>query len=94
MKRIVEIALRGKQSGAPARGDGIPRQGCQCTLSFLFVQEAEGQARARPCCEILVGVPVLEDPELARSLGAVAYLQKPVSQAELLDALDKLSGVA
>ncbi|MBN1811218.1 MAG: response regulator [Anaerolineae bacterium] len=36
---------------------------------------------------------VLEDPELAHSLGAVAYLQKPISQADLLDALDKLSGV-
>jgi CheY-like chemotaxis protein len=35
---------------------------------------------------------VLEDPELARSLGATAYLQKPVSQAELLDALNKLPG--
>jgi CheY-like chemotaxis protein len=37
---------------------------------------------------------VLQDPELARSLGAAAYLQKPISQAELVDALDKLSGVA
>jgi CheY-like chemotaxis protein len=37
---------------------------------------------------------VLEDPELARSLGAVSYLQKPVSQADLLDALDKLSDTA
>jgi CheY-like chemotaxis protein len=37
---------------------------------------------------------VLEDPELARSLGAEAYLQKPISQADLLEALDKLSGAA
>jgi CheY-like chemotaxis protein len=37
---------------------------------------------------------VLEDPELARSLGAEAYLQKPISQADLLDTLDKLSGAA
>jgi CheY-like chemotaxis protein len=37
---------------------------------------------------------VLEDPELARSLGAAAYLQKPISQTELLDALDKLPGAA
>jgi CheY-like chemotaxis protein len=36
---------------------------------------------------------VLEDPELARSLGAASYLRKPISQADLLDALDKLSGV-
>ena len=35
---------------------------------------------------------VLEDPELARSLGAASYLQKPVSQADLLDALDRSSG--
>ena len=33
---------------------------------------------------------VLEDPELARSLGAVAYLQKPISQADLLDVLSRL----
>lgn len=33
---------------------------------------------------------VLEDPELARSLGAAAYLQKPISQATLLDALSRL----
>jgi CheY-like chemotaxis protein len=37
---------------------------------------------------------VLQDPELARSLGAAAYLQKPISQAELVGALDKLSGEA
>jgi CheY-like chemotaxis protein len=35
---------------------------------------------------------VLEDPELARSLGAVAYLQKPISQIELLGVLSRLSG--
>lgn len=34
---------------------------------------------------------VLDDPELARSLGAAAYLRKPVSQADLLCALDKLA---
>lgn len=34
---------------------------------------------------------VLEDPELAHSLGAVAYLRKPVSQTELLAVLDTLS---
>jgi CheY-like chemotaxis protein len=34
---------------------------------------------------------VLEDPQLARSLGAAAYLQKPVSQADLLGALDRLA---
>ena len=34
---------------------------------------------------------VLEDPELARSLGAAAYLQKPVSQADILDVLNELS---
>lgn len=33
---------------------------------------------------------VLEDPGLALSLGAVAYLQKPVSQAALLEALNRL----
>jgi len=35
---------------------------------------------------------VLEDPQLARSLGAAAYLQKPISQADLLDALSRLPG--
>ena len=35
---------------------------------------------------------VLEDPQLARSLGAVAYLQKPISQADLLDVLSRLPG--
>jgi CheY-like chemotaxis protein len=35
---------------------------------------------------------VLEDPQLARSLGAAAYLQKPVSQADLLSALNRLAG--
>lgn len=33
---------------------------------------------------------VLEDPELALSLGAAAYLGKPVTQADLLAALDDL----
>jgi CheY-like chemotaxis protein len=33
---------------------------------------------------------VLENPELARSLGAVAYLRKPVAQAHLLSTLDDL----
>lgn len=37
---------------------------------------------------------VLEDPELAHSLGAVAYLRKPVTQADLLSALKDLAGVA
>jgi CheY-like chemotaxis protein len=37
---------------------------------------------------------VLEDPELAHSLGAAAYLQKPITQAELLDTLTRLSGVS
>lgn len=41
------------------------------------------------------GIPVivcsvLEDPQLARSLGARAYLQKPVSQSELLSTLESL----
>ncbi len=35
---------------------------------------------------------VLEDPELAHSLGAAAYLQKPVSQTALLDTLSRLPG--
>jgi CheY-like chemotaxis protein len=35
---------------------------------------------------------VLEDPELAESLGAAAYLRKPVGQADLLAMLDRLSG--
>jgi CheY-like chemotaxis protein len=34
---------------------------------------------------------VLDDPELARSLGAVAYLHKPVTQADLLSVLTTLS---
>jgi CheY-like chemotaxis protein len=34
---------------------------------------------------------VLEDPELARSLGAAAYLRKPIAQADLLAKLDSLS---
>lgn len=33
---------------------------------------------------------VLEDPELARSLGAAAYLRKPIAQADLLAMLDSL----
>jgi CheY-like chemotaxis protein len=37
---------------------------------------------------------VLEDPELARSLGAAAYLRKPVGQADLLTLLDRLSGAS
>jgi len=35
---------------------------------------------------------VLEDPELAHSLGAAGYLCKPVAQADLLAALDSLPG--
>ncbi|MDI7275102.1 MAG: response regulator [Anaerolineae bacterium] len=35
---------------------------------------------------------VLDDPELAYSLGAAAYLHKPVTQADLLTALAALSG--
>jgi CheY-like chemotaxis protein len=35
---------------------------------------------------------VLEDPELAQLLGAAAYLQKPVAQADLLATLDRLVG--
>jgi CheY-like chemotaxis protein len=37
---------------------------------------------------------VLEDPELALSLGAAAYLRKPVTQADLLAALDNLLGTS
>jgi CheY-like chemotaxis protein len=37
---------------------------------------------------------VLEDPELAQSLGAAAYLRKPVGQADLLAMLDRLSGAS
>lgn len=37
---------------------------------------------------------VLEDPALARSLGAAAYLHKPVAQADLLALLDRMSGAA
>ena len=33
---------------------------------------------------------ILEDPELAYSLGAAAYLQKPISQADILRVLDAL----
>lgn len=33
---------------------------------------------------------ILEDPELALALGAAAYLQKPISQAELLGVLRRL----
>jgi CheY-like chemotaxis protein len=36
---------------------------------------------------------VLEDPELAHSLGAIACLRKPVTQADLLSALNNLSGM-
>jgi CheY-like chemotaxis protein len=35
---------------------------------------------------------VLDDPDLARSLGAVAYLHKPVTQADLLSVLADLPG--
>jgi CheY-like chemotaxis protein len=34
---------------------------------------------------------VLDDPELARMLGAAAYLRKPVTQADLLNALARLA---
>ncbi|NOZ27505.1 MAG: response regulator [Chloroflexi bacterium] len=37
---------------------------------------------------------VLDDPDLARSLGAVAYLHKPVTQADLLSVLANLSGAS
>jgi CheY-like chemotaxis protein len=37
---------------------------------------------------------VLEDPELARSLGAAAYLRKPVAQADLLATLERISGAS
>jgi CheY-like chemotaxis protein len=37
---------------------------------------------------------VLEHPELAHSLGAVAYLRKPVAQTDLLAVLDTLSGTS
>jgi CheY-like chemotaxis protein len=37
---------------------------------------------------------VLEDPELAHSLGAAAYLRKPITQADLLSALNNLPGMA
>jgi len=37
---------------------------------------------------------VLADPGLALSLGAIAYLSKPVTQADLLAALDSLPGAA
>lgn len=37
---------------------------------------------------------VLEDPNLAQSLGAAAYLRKPVGQTDLLTLLDHLSGSA
>jgi CheY-like chemotaxis protein len=45
------------------------------------------------------GIPVivcsvLEDPQLARSLGAAAYLRKPVAQADLLVALGRLADVS
>jgi CheY-like chemotaxis protein len=36
---------------------------------------------------------VLEDPDLARSLGAAGYLQKPVLQADLLVTLERMTGV-
>ena len=36
---------------------------------------------------------VLEDPDLAQSLGAAAYLRKPVVQADLLTTLDRVVGV-
>lgn len=35
---------------------------------------------------------VLDDPELAFSLGASAYLKKPISQADLVEALNGLGG--
>jgi CheY-like chemotaxis protein len=45
------------------------------------------------------GIPVivcsvLEDPQLAQSLGAAAYLRKPVAQDDLLAALDRLADVS
>jgi CheY-like chemotaxis protein len=45
------------------------------------------------------GIPVivcsvLEDPQLARSLGAAAYLRKPVAQADLLVELGRLADVS
>ncbi len=43
-------------------------------------------------CEIPVIIcSVLDDPALAASLGAAAYLRKPITQAELLSALGRLN---
>ncbi len=40
----------------------------------------------------LVVCSVLEDPKLAEALGASAYLKKPISQGELLSALNRSLG--
>jgi CheY-like chemotaxis protein len=37
---------------------------------------------------------ILQDPELALSLGAAAYLSKPITEADLLSVLDSLSGAS
>lgn len=55
-----------------------------------ILQALKNDAVTRPIPVIICSV--LEDPELARSLGAAAYLQKPVSQADILNVLNELSG--
>jgi CheY-like chemotaxis protein len=56
-----------------------------------ILQELKNDAATRHIPVIICSV--LEDPDLARSLGAAAYLHKPIAQAALLSALDDLSGV-
>lgn len=55
-----------------------------------ILQALKDDPLTRPIPVIICSV--LEDPQLARSLGAAAYLQKPISQADLLGALERLSG--
>lgn len=56
-----------------------------------ILQKLKGDPATRPIPVIMCSV--LQNPDLARSLGAEAYLCKPISQASLLAILDRLSGV-
>ena len=55
---------------------------------ILQALKADPDTRAIP----VIICSVLDDPHLARALGAAAYLQKPIGQRDLLDALRALTG--
>ncbi len=54
---------------------------------ILQTLKADPETRAIP----VIICSVLDDPQLAHALGAAAYLQKPITQRDLLDALRALT---